>query len=104
MNTKGIYAILFCEMPIGQSVSGISSDASAKPSAVRAAVPGGRVKSGVLEGGIGMLTCEYHCGIGPRAGSIAGLWLYGCSTWSCPPDWLDVVAGTFGSVEGCRTC
>ena len=35
MNTKGIYAILFCEMPIGQSVFGISSDASAKPSAAR---------------------------------------------------------------------
>jgi len=35
MNTKGIYTILFCEMPIGQSVFGISSDASAKPSAAR---------------------------------------------------------------------
>ena len=29
-----------------------------------------------------MLTCEYHCDIGPTADSIAGLWLYGCSTWS----------------------
>ena len=29
MNTQGIYVILYCEIPKGQSVCGISSDASA---------------------------------------------------------------------------
>lgn len=45
-----------------------------------------------------MLTCEYHCGLGPRADSIAGLWRYGCSTWSSS-GWLALLARSAASKE-----
>jgi len=45
--------------------------------AARATDAGGlvtmRPACGVPKRGIGMLTCQYDCGSGPRAGSIAGL-------------------------------
>ena len=62
MNTKGIYAILFCEMPTGQSVFGISSDASAKPPTARSCEYDGGNRPGIryLDAPPAVDVCSYN--------------------------------------------